>query len=39
MAQYCCRTLAAVDCYSEAKADRVTCYTGLYPEPAGAPGR
>jgi hypothetical protein len=32
-AQYCYRTLAAVDCFSEAKPDRVTGYTGLYPAP------
>ena len=39
-AQYCYRTLAAVDCYSEAKPDRITGYTGLYPEPdAAAPRR
>lgn len=38
-AQYCYRTLAAVDCYSEAKPDRVTAYTGLYPEPAAASRR
>lgn len=28
-AQYCYRTLAAVDCFSEAKPDRITGYTGL----------
>jgi hypothetical protein len=39
-AQYCYRTLGTVDCYSEAKPDRVTAYTGLYPEPdAAAPRR
>ena len=38
-AQYCYRTLAVVDCSSEAKPDRVTGYTGIYPEAAGAPGR
>jgi hypothetical protein len=39
-ARYCYRTLAAVDCFSEAKPDRVTAYTGLYPEPdAAAPRR
>jgi hypothetical protein len=35
-AQYCYRTLAAVDCFSEAKPDRVTSYTGLYPAPDAA---
>jgi hypothetical protein len=35
--QYCYRTLATVDCFSEAKPDRVTGYTGLYPEPSPAP--
>ena len=32
-AQYCYRTLAAVDCYTEARPDRVTGYTGAYPNP------
>ena len=32
-AQYCYRTLATVDCYTEAKPDRVTGYTGVYPDP------
>lgn len=32
-AQYCYRTLAAVDCFGEAKPDRVTGYTGVYPDP------
>jgi hypothetical protein len=35
--EYCYRTLAAVDCFSEAKPDRVTGYTGLYPEPSPTP--
>ena len=39
-AQYCYRTLATVDCFSEAKPDRLTGYTGLYPAPdAGATPR
>jgi hypothetical protein len=32
-AQYCYRTLAAVDCYTEARPDRITGYTGVYPDP------
>ena len=32
-AQYCYRTLASVDCYTEAKPDRITGYTGVYPDP------
>jgi hypothetical protein len=32
-AQYCYRTLASVDCYTEARPDRVTGYTGVYPDP------
>jgi len=35
--QYCYRTLAAVDCYSEAKPDRVTSYSGVYPDPESVP--
>jgi len=35
--QYCYRTLATVDCFSEAKPERVTGYTGLYPDPASLP--
>lgn len=31
--QYCYRTLARVDCYTEAKPDRITGYTGVYPNP------
>lgn len=32
-AQYCYRTLASVDCYTEARPDRITGYTGVYPDP------
>jgi hypothetical protein len=32
-AQYCYRTLASVDCYTEARPDRVAGYTGVYPDP------
>jgi hypothetical protein len=32
-AQYCYRTLASVDCYTEARPDRITGYTGAYPDP------
>jgi hypothetical protein len=35
--QYCYRTLAQVDCYNQAMPDRITGYTGLYPEPASLP--
>jgi len=35
--QYCYRTLATVDCFAEAKPDRITGYTGLYPDPASLP--
>ncbi len=31
--QFCYRTLAQVDCFAEAKPDRVTGYTGVYPDP------
>ena len=31
--QYCYRTLARVDCYTEARPDRITGYTGVYPNP------
>ncbi len=31
--QFCYRTLATVDCYYEAKPERVTGYTGTYPNP------
>jgi hypothetical protein len=34
--QYCYRTLARVDCFNEAKPDRVTGYTGIYPDPQAA---
>ena len=36
-AQYCYRTLATVDCFTEAKPDRVTGFTGLYPDPDSLP--
>jgi hypothetical protein len=36
-AQYCYRTLADVDCYTEAEPNRVTGYTGLYPDPYSLP--
>ena len=32
-AQFCYRTLAQVDCFAEARPDRVTGYTGAYPDP------
>jgi hypothetical protein len=35
--QYCYRTLATVDCFTEANPERVTGYTGLYPDPASLP--
>ncbi len=31
--QYCYHTLATVDCYTQARPDRVTGYTGAYPNP------
>ena len=31
--QYCYRTLATVDCFTEARPDRITGYTGVYPNP------
>lgn len=31
--QYCYRTLASVDCFTEARPDRITGYTGVYPNP------
>ena len=34
--QYCYRTLAKVDCFSETQPDRVTGYTGAYPDPEAA---
>jgi len=35
--QYCYRTLGTVDCFNHAVPDRITGYTGLYPEPASLP--
>jgi hypothetical protein len=35
--QYCYRTLATVDCFNEAWPERITGYTGLYPDPASLP--
>lgn len=35
--EYCYRTLAHVDCFSQAVPDRITGYTGLYPDPASLP--
>ncbi len=35
--QYCYRTLATVDCFSEPQPDRITGFTGLYPDPASLP--
>jgi hypothetical protein len=35
--QYCYRTLATVDCFAHAVPDRITGYTGLYPDPASLP--
>lgn len=35
--QYCYRTLADVDCYSEPRPDLITGFTGLYPDPASLP--
>jgi hypothetical protein len=32
--QYCYRTLATVDCFAQPQPDRVTGYTGVYPDPA-----
>jgi hypothetical protein len=37
--QYCYRTLARVDCFTEPKPDRVTGYNGLYPDPDSLPQR
>jgi len=31
--QYCYRTLAEVDCFTEARPERITGYTGVYPNP------
>jgi hypothetical protein len=36
-AQYCYRTLADVDCYTEAEPQRITGYTGTYPDPYSLP--
>lgn len=36
-AEYCYRTLAHVDCFSQAVPDRITGYTGLYPDPDSLP--
>lgn len=36
-AQYCYRTLAVVDCYNEPAPDRVTGFSGLYPDPDSLP--
>ncbi|HUK57705.1 MAG TPA: hypothetical protein VLV50_00635 [Stellaceae bacterium] len=35
--QYCYRTLAKVDCFTHAQPERITGYTGLYPDPASLP--
>jgi hypothetical protein len=35
--QYCYRTLAEVDCFSQALPERISGYTGLYPDPASLP--
>jgi hypothetical protein len=35
--QYCYRTLARVDCFTEPKPDRVTGYSGFYPDPDSLP--
>jgi len=35
--QYCYRTLATVDCFTEAKPDRLTGYSGVYPDPNSLP--
>jgi hypothetical protein len=37
--QYCYRTLARVDCFTEPKPDRVTGYIGAYPDPDSLPQR
>ena len=31
--RYCYRTLATVDCFAEARPDRIAGYTGVYPDP------
>jgi len=38
-AEYCYRTLARVDCFSEPRPERFTGYTGLYPDPDSLPQR
>jgi hypothetical protein len=35
--QYCYRTLATVDCFTQAHPDRLTGYTGQYPGEASQP--
>ena len=35
--QYCYRTLAHADCFTHADPDRITRYTGLYPDPLSIP--
>ena len=35
--QYCYRTLAEVDCFNAAVPERITGYTGLYPDPDSLP--
>ena len=35
--EYCYKTWANVDCFSQAKPDRITGFTGLYPDPASLP--
>jgi hypothetical protein len=37
--QYCYRTLARVDCFTEPKPYRSTGYNGLYPDPDSLPQR
>jgi hypothetical protein len=36
--QYCYRTLARVDCFTQAMPNRLTAYTGTYPDPDTLPG-
>ncbi|HUH82999.1 MAG TPA: hypothetical protein VLX85_00225 [Stellaceae bacterium] len=36
-AEYCYHTLARVDCFTEPRPERVTGYSGLYPDPDGLP--
>lgn len=35
--QYCYRTLANVDCFTQTEPDRISGYTGLYPDPYSLP--